>query len=124
MTTPNDLIKSLTKYNDIETATAIWAQANQITKQYEEVKKMCHAIVEKHLRETGEAKGKTATCSYGWTNPKPKTRLNESAWQKAIVEQKDLYELVSQHEWQKKRLEQAQKPYLEEYTPPARIYIK
>lgn len=124
MITPNELLEKLIKYNDIETATAIWARANSLEKEFLEVKKACIAIVEKHLRQTGETKGKTQTCSYGWTNPKPKTRLNESAWEKAILENNELYNLITQLEFKQKQVEQAQKQYTEEYKPEPRIYIK
>ena len=122
--TPTELIAKLTQYNDIETATAIWAEANTMAKECAAIKKMCQSLVEQHLIKTGEAKGKTQTCSYGWTNPKPKRQLNEKEWQTAMLENEHIREIVSTFEWQEMRLNRAKEPFYEEVVPEARVYIK
>ena len=124
MNTAQELLKKLIEYNDIESATTIYTEANAIIKEYNEVKKACIAIVERHLRETGELKGKTAIASYGWTQPKPKLQLNEQKWQEAITNNDNLWELVTQLEHKQKKVEMAQKNYMEEVYPKSRVYIK
>ena len=122
--TPKEMIAKLTRYNDIETATAIWAEANAMEKEYKAIKKMCSGMVKNHLIETGEAKGKTQTASYGWTNPKPKLQLNEKAWENAMLDNHNIREIVQLYQHQEMRLKRAQEPFYEEIVPPARVYIK
>lgn len=122
--TPDEMLIKLTQYNDIETATALWAEANTMEKRYKEIKDMCRGIVENHLRETGKLKGKTQTCAYGWTQPKPKRQLNEYKWQEAMLNNEDIREIVTAFEWQEMRLNRAKEPYYENVEQPMRVYIK
>ena len=122
--TPQEMLEKLTQYNDIETATAIWAEANAMAKEYAAIKNMCSGMVKNHLIETGEAKGKTATCAYGWTNPKPKRQLNEKAWENAVLDNPDIREIVQLYQHQEMRLNRAKEPFYEEVQPNPRVYIK
>jgi hypothetical protein len=120
----DEMLLNLYKYGDVETATCIWSEANEAEKKAAEVKKACMSLVERHLRETGEKKGKTSVAVYGWTSPKPKLQLNERKWNMALESNTDLYAIVSSYEFAKLKLDNAQKEYIEEIEGTPRVYIK
>lgn len=125
MSTLDELYEKLLSYNDVESAVLIYRDALDMEKKFEELKKVAASRVESHLRETGELKNKTSFgVTYGWTNPKPKLKLNERAWTNAVIQDKELQQLVSELEWKQKQLAEKQKPFIEEVASPMRLYIK
>ena len=121
---PRELIEKLLKYNDVETATAIWAQANQLVKEFTEIKKMCQATVEQHLLDTGELKGHTETASYGFTQPKAKLVLNKERWEQALLDNLEIRQVQTDYEYAQLKLHNAQKAYMDKEVPTPRVYIK
>jgi len=123
--TLDELYNKLLQYNDVESAVAIYRDALDMEKKFAELKKLAANRVETHLRETGEAKGKTSFgVTYGWTNPKPVQKLNDELWTNAVISNPDLQLLVSELEWKQKQLEEKQKPFIEEIPGTSRLYIK
>lgn len=125
MNTPDELMQKMVQYDDIESLIALYIEARKAKDEYDNLRKALQSKVEERLRQTGETKGRTSFgISYGITQPTPKTRLDKSAWEKAILEDEKLHKLVYDYEYKQKQIEAAQRQFTEEYIPEGRVYIK
>ncbi len=119
--TPIELTQKLTQYEDIDTAIAVYKEANFYIGQYDEVKKACLSLAENKLMATGEVHRKTIGGSCGWTEPKVK-KLNEARWREAVKSNLKMAGLVTAYEIAKQELDEAQREFME--LPEGRFFIK
>jgi hypothetical protein len=124
MNSPTDLITKLTQQPDINTAIAVYKEAQEIIKTYEEVKTEVKDFVVEYMAQTGESKGRTTTGAYGITNPTPQFRVNEDRWQSACKLDLRLAAIQKQFDAAQRALDAAQRDFLEEATPEPFIYIR
>lgn len=119
--TPTELVQKLTEYEDLETAVAVYKEANFLIAQFEDVKKAALSLAESELRSTGETGRKTAIGSCGWTQPKT-PQLDKEAWAAAIGKDTDLATFQRHFDAAEKVLRKAQEPFMK--LPEGRFYIK
>lgn len=125
MNTPNDLyLIAEQNQGNIESIIAVYLEANELTKQYDTVKKYCMELVGAYLQGNNLKRGKTDIGSFGFTEPKPQLRLNQEKWEQAVKTNPDIYKTLQWYASAKDALELAQKDYTEEYIPESRPYIK
>lgn len=119
--TPIELTQKLTQYEYVDTAIAVYKEANFIIGQYDEIKKNCLSLAENELMSTGEVHRKSIVGSCGWTEPKTK-KLNEAKWRRAVNQNKELMKLEDEFERIRNSLSLAQAEFME--LPEGRFFIK
>lgn len=118
---PVELAQKLTQYEDVDTAIAVYKEANFIIGQLEDVKKAALSLAENELGLSGEVKRETIAGSCGWTAPKTK-QLNKGKWQAAIAESGDLNSIQINFNVAEKLLKKAQEEYME--LPEGKFFIR
>ncbi len=115
------LTRYLSRYEDVESAIAVYKTACSVIHQVEEVKKAAYSLAEQDLRLQQEQLHKTEAGVAGWTHPKTPP-LNRVAWEVALERDDHLKEIQRQYEQAEELLKQAQQPYME--LPEPNFYIR
>lgn len=114
------LLEMLVKYQDPETAVAVYKEASGYIDAFERVKDIAKGFIKNHLFETGELELTTRAGKVVYTSPKT-PRLNADAWRAATVARPELRTLQQQFDAARDALDLAQAPFKELPAPTLRI---
>jgi phage terminase large subunit GpA-like protein len=115
-----ELAAILAQFEDVDSAIAVYKEANAAIAQFEEIKKAALSLAENELRSTGEVAKRTAVGSCGWTQPKT-PQLDKTAWEAAISENPELSAYEVNFNRAEKLLKKAQEPFMK--LPEGRFFI-
>lgn len=124
MNSPDILINQLRASQKINTAVAVYKEAHQMAQQFEAVKQYAREFVASFLADTGQLKGKTTAGTFGMTRPTPTFAVNEEKWRSACAADPALAAVQHQFDEAQRALDETQRSFLEEVTPPPQVYIR
>ena len=121
---PEVLLDRLQFEETVNTAVDVHKHAQQAIHHFEKVKTQAKVFIRAYLTQTGETRGRTEQGSFGLTQPTPTYRVNEEKWHNACQQDPKLAALQTRFDEAQRALDEAQRPYLEEITPAASVYIR
>jgi hypothetical protein len=116
-----DLKGELLRNEDAETAVEVYKTANWVISRMEEVKQAALDLARDDMEQRDIEKLDTPIGSAGWTEPKA-PQLDETAWARAMAQNRRLREIQRAFEEAEDELERAQEPYKD--LPESRFYIR
>ena len=112
MKTPAELLATLLKYNDPESAIAVYKEIAGYLKEFKDVQTAAKGIVELCLGELGELEIKTNAGKAAYTKPKT-PKLNKEKWAVAMSRDRALMEVQNRFNAAQNDLDVAQEPFKE-----------
>ena len=103
--------------DDNDELARIYVQLNDLSRRVSELKKLISAHIDENLRSQDLRWGECDIASYGITDPTPRAKIDEKAWQAAVEESMELTKL--ELEYQK-----ARSPFMYDATQEPRVYIR
>lgn len=121
---PEEIGMQAATSEDLTSVVTLYRMALNLEKDYKEVKEACKGRAAMLLNETGEVSVRTDAGTVGWTSPKPKRVLDETAWMKALDASPTLRTLVGQAEFHSTALKAAQAEYFVDQPQEPKVYIQ
>jgi len=107
----------VTNSDDNEELVRVYIILSDLANSINALKKSVMVYVENNLRNAGKTWDETENASFGITDPKPRSRVDEKAWESAMESSLELTKLQVEYD-------RARSPFLQDATQQPRVYIR